>query len=262
MSLKVVCRMADQYCLLVDRLTVVPDGVRIIDNVSVTFRAGTVTVVVGPNGAGKTTLFNAICGFAQPSTGEVRLGTNRLTGRAPYQIARLGVGRLFQTPRVFGTLSLLANTQVACLQGMAESWVASLVWPLIGAGRERAAHREAMRCLELVGLPHNLDCTAGELSFGHQKLLAFAGLIGSRAKCLLLDEPTAGLSADAANRLLESARSVARNGGTVVVIEHNRDAIAPFCDEMLLMEDGHIIARDVGSAAVTRARVVGTEMSR
>lgn len=252
--------MLEPSSMTVDQVSLDISGVRVVSNVSVVFPAGVVTGIIGPNGAGKTSLFNVISGLAPASHGEVRLGNLRLTGQPPFQIARLGVARLFQTPHFFATLTALANVQLACLRGESESWATSLLWPLVGSRAESVAREEATRHLSQLGLAKSGDMLASDLSFGQQKLLSFAGILGVRPRCLLLDEPTAGLSRDAADRVLGLSRSLAREGCAVVLIEHNRNAVSRFCDTVVEMERGRLVGSRVISAATPDSRA-GSECS-
>jgi neutral amino acid transport system ATP-binding protein len=217
-------------------------GVLAVDDVSATFEAGKVTALVGPNGAGKTTLFHLIAGALTPSSGEVLYRCRNLCGLSPWHIARLGVGRLFQDVRVFKRLSVLENVLVACREQRGEYPLGALVaWRRSRRDEER--HTEmALRWLRLVDLVDSRQVPAGALSYGQQKLLAIVRLVAMEANVLLLDEPAAGLHPMLIERLLGVVRGLAREGRTVVVIEHNMTVVLQVADWVYFMEEGQIVA--------------------
>ncbi|HET7823802.1 MAG TPA: ATP-binding cassette domain-containing protein, partial [Anaeromyxobacter sp.] len=134
-------------------------GLTALDRVSFTAEAGRITAVIGPNGAGKTTLFNCISGLDRPDAGEVALGGSGLTGRAPHEVAALGVARTFQTLQVFGTMSVLENVRTAAEHARGRR----------SAGADAPAR--ARRCLDAAGLAGLADRPARALSFGEQRRL-------------------------------------------------------------------------------------------
>jgi len=215
-------------------------GVRALDDVSVVFESGRVTCLVGPNGAGKTTLFNVVTGFLAVDAGEVLLAGRQLGGLAPHEVARLGVGRLFQDVRVFSKMSLLDNVAVAGKHSGGETVLAGILWPLVGGGFERTNLERSKQYLELVGLSDCVEKWAEHLSYGQQKLLAIARLLNSGADCVLLDEPTAGVHPLMVARLTKVIRTLAELGKTVVVIEHNLRWVEEIGEWAHFMVDGRI----------------------
>ncbi|MFZ5926305.1 MAG: ABC transporter ATP-binding protein [Acidobacteriota bacterium] len=218
------------------------DGVRAVEEVSVEFEAGKITALIGPNGAGKTTLFHLMGGSLVPDGGEVLLRGSRISGRPSWEIARLGVGRLFQDVRVFGRLTVLENVLVGFQRQLGESfWTAVLVRPAV-VRQERELRAEARRLLEFVGLGGMELAPAQTLSYGQQKLLALARLLAQGADVLLLDEPTAGVSPAMVQPLLALLRELARQGNTVVLIEHNMSVVLDIADWVYFMDEGEIVA--------------------
>jgi ABC-type branched-subunit amino acid transport system ATPase component len=172
--------------------------------------------IMGPNGAGKTTLLDVIGGLQPPTSGEVRLGNRRLTGLPPERVARLGVGRTFQSPRLFTRLTVEANVRA-------------------GRGLSPASW------LDLVGLLPRRGDLAGALTPGEARRLELARALAGQPRVLLVDEPCAGLhpgETDAMAALL--ARAVAP-GQTLILVEHKLGVIGRLCDRVAVLHLGEKI---------------------
>lgn len=215
-------------------------GVCAVDDVDVTFEAGKVTALVGPNGAGKTTLFHLITNVIQPDAGEVRYRGETLTGIRPWDVARRGIGRLFQDVRVFKRLTVLENILVAFRE--VESPLVALFNRAGIIKRGKALEFQAIAWLELVDLLAYRDELAEALSYGQQKLLAIARLLAAGADVLLLDEPSAGINPILLKRLSEVIKNLASEGKTIVVIEHNMNVVLEIAQWTYFMDDGQVTA--------------------
>lgn len=216
----------------------------ILDGVSAEIQRRTVTAFIGPNGAGKTTLFHTISGDLVPDAGRVELAGQNVTGMPPWRIARLGLGKQFQDVRVFRNLSCEDNLLLALHNHANQPSWSSLLG--LGGHAKRLAQlrEEALRCLGRVGLAEQAQQMAGALSFGNQKLLAFARLLAGRFTLLLLDEPAAGVSAATLERLIDIIRrAVAEDSVTVALIEHNMHFVAQLADETYVLKEGAIFDR-------------------
>lgn len=224
-------------------------GVAALDEVSLEFPFGQVTAVIGPNGAGKTTLFNTIAGFIRPDSGSVRLVEGNgasgspieLTGCRPHEIARHGVGVLFQDIRVFSHLSALENVAVGAPRQTGENPFVALFRPGTVAREDQANLTAARAHLEFVGLADKAHLWAGNLSFGQQKLVALARLLAADARILLLDEPTSGIHADMIDTLLGLIERLANEQGkAVIMVEHNLNVVRRVGDWVYLMARGRV----------------------
>lgn len=229
--------------LALDQVTKSFDGVCALNCVNAVFDPGSVICIIGPNGAGKTTLFAVASGFVRPDHGEVTYAGRPITRLSPHRIARLGLGRLFQDLRLFRHLSVLENVAVANQELRGEHPLASLLWPLIGGHHERKNLLCARRHLEVAGLTDCADQPAEYLSYGQQKLLAITRLLNSNMQCMLLDEPTVGLSPAMVSRVISVIRALAEEGRTIVVVEHDLAVVRELADCVYVMEDGVIRAR-------------------
>jgi len=233
-------------------------GVVALDDVTLDFPAGSVTAIIGPNGAGKTTLFNVIAGFLKPDSGSVffmpdndeigaaatsaesRSGIS-LLGLSPDEIARCGVGVLFQDIRVFEKLSALENVAVGAKTQPGENPLNCFFRPRLVASREKEVMEKAWYYLEYVGLIGKAHLLAEQLSYGQQKLVAIARLMAGDAKVLLLDEPTSGVHPDMIEKLLVLIQQLADNDGRVmIIIEHNLNVVKRLGDWVYLMAGGRI----------------------
>lgn len=242
-------------------LTKVFGGVHAVEDVSAPFEAGRITALVGPNGAGKTTLFHLIGGAIQPDSGRVLYDGQRLDGLAPWEISKLGIGRLFQDVRIFQRLSVLENVLVAFEGQMGEKPLAPVLRRWRVARQEASLKEEALRLLELVDLEEHWRNSAEALSYGQQKLLAIARLLAAGADSLLLDEPTAGVNPVLIDRLLGIIRKIAESGRTIAIIEHNMNVVLDIADWVYFMNEGQIVAfgtpREVLEDPEVRATYLG-----
>lgn len=203
--------------------------------VSFTVREGEVFSVIGPNGAGKSTLFDCITGFQRPDAGAVRLRDASLTGAPAHRVALLGMVRAFQLVRVFSDLTVWEHMLVAQPHRNESVW----------AALRRSAPRvegQGQALLQFVGLLDSRGILADELSYGQQKLLAFAMALMSGAEVILLDEPTAGVSPQMTQQLIGHIREMNRQGRTFVIIEHNMAVVDALAHRVYFMADGHILA--------------------
>ena len=210
--------------------------------------------LIGPNGAGKSTLFNVIAGALRPDAGSVWLDGDEVTGRSVHRRARAGLGRSFQTTRVFARLSVFENLRCALWCGAVAARAGS--WPLACSKwalwwrHSRDIDEAAWRVLADLGLEQEASTPAGELEYGAQRRLDLGIALASGARTLLLDEPTAGMNREEAGRTIEWLRLVSA-GKTLVVIEHDIDAVFSLADRVSVLVQGRIIA--TGSPAEIRA---------
>lgn len=196
-------------------------GLLAVNNLSLAIRAGRIHSLIGPNGAGKSTLFNLISGVMTPTSGSVLFEGRSITGLPPHRIARLGIARSFQTPRVFGALTVRENVILA----------AERIGPN-GSGCDEALKR--------VWLQDRAHLRADALSHGERKRLELAQAMSCQPKLLLLDEPTAGMNAGETRDVAELVRSLAEER-TVVIIEHDIDFVRQLAEHVTVLDRGAIL---------------------
>lgn len=222
-------------------LSVEFDGFKAVSNVDLTLFQGDLRFLIGPNGAGKTTMIDAITGLV-PATGSVQKSGVELLGKKVHQIARLGVGRTFQTASVFEELSVLQNLDIAAGAGRS-------VWTMLRR-RPAAVSESIEQALETIGLTKLRDKPAGTLAHGQKQWLEIGMLLVQDASVLLLDEPVAGMSQEERE---ETGNLLRRIGGerTVVVVEHDMDFMRNFATSVTVLARGSVLAE--GSVAEVQA---------
>lgn len=214
----------------------------VVDGVTFDVAQGSVTALIGPNGAGKTSLFNAISGFVHASRGRIELKGKNILGRRPPVVWKHGVGRTFQSAQVFGSLTVEQN--LCGGYGLSSPWLAGLEFlAMPGARRSRAgAERRAAELADRLGLTDVLDTQAAVLPVGTQKLVDLGRALASEPKLLLADEPAAGLSQEERSRMAQILGDVARDGGSVLLVEHDMRFVAQLADLVHVLHLGRIIA--------------------
>ncbi|ASW54844.1 urea ABC transporter ATP-binding protein UrtD [Plantactinospora sp. KBS50] len=226
--------------LCIRDLRVVFEGFVALSGVDLDVRAGDIRFLIGPNGAGKTTLVDAVTGLVRAG-GSVRFDDTELLGRPVHRIARLGVGRTFQTSTVFEQLSVLQNLDIAAGAGRR---ALSLL------RRRRDVPPPVAQALETIGLAGLRDRPAGVLSHGQKQWLEIGMLLVQDVRLLLLDEPVAGMSQDERDRTGELLGVVARDR-TVLVIEHDMDFLRRYAHTVTVMHEGKVLSE--GTVAQVQA---------
>jgi len=212
-------------------LRVVFDGFVAVDGVDLDVPRGDVRFLIGPNGAGKTTIVDAVTGLAK-ATGSVRFGEQQLLGRKVHEIARLGIGRSFQTSTVFEELTVLQNLDIAAGAGRS---------PLSMLRRRSLVPPEVEEAMDTVGLTGLRDRPAGELAHGQKQWLEIGMLLVQNARVLLLDEPVAGMSSDERTQTGELLRRIGAER-TVVVVEHDMDFMRSFANSVTVLHAGKVLS--------------------
>jgi urea transport system ATP-binding protein len=212
-------------------ITVSFDGFVAVDSVDLTLLQGQVHFLIGPNGAGKTTLVDALTGLV-PATGVARYGDHNLLDMKSHRIARLGVGRTFQTATVFEELTVVQNLDIA--GGIHRPW-----WNLLGV--RRGIPERVAAVMETVGLTELADRPASVLAHGQKQWLEIGMLLVQDADVMLLDEPVAGMSAEERDGTGELLHRIGKER-TIVVIEHDMDFVRSYADVVTVLHGGKVLA--------------------
>lgn len=212
-------------------------GVHAVEDVSFAVPAGHMLALIGPNGAGKSTCFNLVNGQLRADRGSVHLDGVDITGKAPRDIWRAGVGRTFQIPATFRSMRVRENLQVVLASRERRSFA---LWrPLHARYRD-----EAMALLEQVGMQAQAERTCGVLAYGDVKRVELALALAGRPRVLLMDEPTAGMAADERHALMGLTRELStRHGLAVLFTEHSLDVVFAHADRIVVMARGRVIAQ-------------------
>jgi len=225
-------------------------GLRAVDRVDFSLMQGEIRALIGPNGAGKTTFVGLVCGRLAPSAGTIVFDGADITSLPAHRRVRLGIAYTFQITSVFSNLSIFDNVALAVQRTLADGRA---------QGRLRASVTEA---LERVGLADRASLPAGQLAYGHQRLLEVAMGLALKPRLMVLDEPTQGLGDGEIEAFIALVREIAAEA-TVLLIEHNMDVVMQLADRITVLEAGRVLAEGTPDAiradeAVQRAYLGGS----
>lgn len=230
--------------LSLDRVSRNFGGVQAVSEVSLAIAEGEIFGLIGPNGAGKTTLVNLITGYLPPSQGEIRLGDREIGGARAHTVAGLGIGRTFQTIRLYRELTAEQNVLIG-MHPRRRVDVLQQLLPIPALLRDqRAAREEAHTLLARVGLDPATFARrrAATLSYGDQRRLEVARALALHPRLLILDEPAAGMNPSEKMRVRELIETLNREGLTILVIEHDVRLVMGVCDRVAVLNFGRKIA--------------------
>ncbi|MCC5860016.1 MAG: ABC transporter ATP-binding protein [Ectothiorhodospiraceae bacterium] len=230
----------------------------IIRGVDLDIREGERHVIIGPNGAGKSTLFNLISGRMEVSAGEIRLFGKPIHNMSPHKVNRMGLSRSFQVTNLFQNMTTMQNLRCALLWGMGHKYA---FWKLVNKQKEVTERAEQL--MEQLNLTHRRNVPAGLLTYAEQRALEIGTTLGSGARVLLLDEPTAGMSRSESDEVVELIRQVTKDC-TLVMVEHDLGVVFNLADRISVLVYGEIIATDapenVRSNKAVQEAYLGTEV--
>ena len=217
-------------------------GVVAVSDVHLVLKQGQLKAVIGPNGAGKTTLFNVLTGVFRPDGGAIRVRGRPLPEGRPHRVARCGIARTFQTPRLFSSMSVLENVLV----GHHNVLRASLLNGMLPLARTRKEEHEALESayelLAMVGLQHVAEAGVDTLAFGQRRLLEIARALATQPAVLLIDEPAAGLNETEKRFLGDLLLRLRASGLTLLLVEHDMGLVMRLADELVVLDRGRKIA--------------------
>jgi branched-chain amino acid transport system ATP-binding protein len=232
-----------QALLSVRGVSVKFGGVTVLDGIDLDVKQGEIRGLIGPNGAGKTTMLNVISGIHAPQSGDVRLAGVSIVGRKPSAIARLGLGRTFQTSQLFRGMTVMENLMTGLHHRTRAGLIAASLNLRSYREEEEATEEAAREALEFIGMSAFADRPGSALSFGQQRIVEIARTLIGEPKVVLLDEPAVGLSL---NRLTEFDALLRRirdeKGVTLILIEHVIRLVMDVCDQVTVLSSGRRIA--------------------
>jgi branched-chain amino acid transport system permease protein len=231
-------------------------GVRAVSGVSLTVRRGTITGLIGPNGAGKSTLLAVLAGTDRASAGTVVYQGEDVTRLPAYRRARLGLVRTFQLASEFKRLTVMENLLSAAPGNRGETMRGALYGRRYWKNNEDMAVGRATDVLRLFGLEALANSYAGDLSGGQRRLVEIMRALMTQPQLLLLDEPMAGVHPELAHRIGELLVALCRDGLTVLMVEHELAIMDEFCDPVIVMADGAVLAQGTMTQLRDRAEVV------
>lgn len=221
----------------------------IIRGADLAVRPGERVAIIGPNGAGKSTLFNLISGRFEPTSGEILLNGQRINGKKPFEINRLGLSRSFQITNIFPKLSVFENLRCAVLWSLGYKYTFFKFLADLEDANERA---EAL--MEMIRLEKKRDVLGMNLTYAEQRALEIGITIAGGANVVLLDEPTAGMSKSETRRFIDLIREVTV-GKTLLTVEHDMGVVFGLADKIAVVVYGEVIAFDTPEAVRANARV-------
>lgn len=240
--------MMSPVVLEVEGLTVSFDGFKAIDDLSMYVERNEIRAVIGPNGAGKTTLLDLISGRTQPSSGTVRFKSKELLGLAEHEIVRSGIGRKFQTPSVYESLTVFENLELSYPSG--RGWLGAWLFR-----RTAGIVAKIQEISEHIFLQDQLQDLAGSLSHGQKQWLEIGCLLIQDPELMMLDEPVAGMSpaerektADLLNRLC--------SGRAVIVVEHDMEFVKQIAHRVTVLHQGKWLAEGTMTAVQNNPKVI------
>ncbi len=213
--------------LQVNTVTKTFGGLHAVFQVSFQMKTGEIIGLIGPNGAGKTTLFNVISGFYAPNKGHIHFNGHDISGKPPYKLATLGIGRTFQVVKPFAGLTVLENVVIASFAK----------YP-----KRRQAEQQAWKVLERTGLADRAHAQASSLTLAGRKRLEVSKALALEPTLLLLDEVVAGLNPTEADRTIELILSLRDQGITILIVEHIMRVIMNISDRVVVLNFGQKIA--------------------
>jgi branched-chain amino acid transport system ATP-binding protein len=222
--------------LSISRISKSYGGVRAVDDVSFEVDRGQIVALIGPNGAGKSTCFNILNGQVQPNAGSVLFNGVEIVGLKPRRIWKLGVGRTFQVPETYGSMTVRENVQMVLLSkhhALLDPWRAA----------SRVFCDEAMALLERIGMASQADRAANVLAYGDVKRLELAMALANDPVLVLMDEPTAGMAPEERHALMALTTDLVRERDLAVLFtEHSMDVVFSYAHHILVLSRGRIIA--------------------
>ena len=244
--------------LKVSNLTKDFSGICAVNQVNFELSSGSITAVIGPNGAGKTTLYHLLSGNLAPTSGSVRLEGKELIGLTPDRIVRVGIGRSFQITSVFPDLSVEQNVRVAVISRQRKQFD---FWRILK--RDRSVDRAVREILTLVRIEPLAKSPVSLLSHGDRSLVEIAIVLALKPRLILLDEPTAGMSREEAQRIVQLIKHLQQSTDcTFLITEHDLDVVFNLAESIIVMHQGKIIAQgncqEISNSSEVRRVYLGT----
>lgn len=246
--------------LEVNHLTKDFGGLRAINDLSLYVPEHEILGIIGPNGAGKSTLFNLLSGFLPLTGGTILFQGKIINGLQNHRIARMGIGRTFQTTRIFSNETVLNNIWVGLIPRTKHG-----VWNALFRRRKRDEKRLLERCkevLRLVDLEERAERIAGELDQEAQKRLSIGIALATNPKLLLLDEPTGGINTDEINHLMDIIRRIWESGITICLIEHKLKMVMELCERIVVLNYGKKIAEGTPREITTNPEAISAYLGK
>jgi branched-chain amino acid transport system ATP-binding protein len=259
MALEEEAMKTDPRDLVLDleNVTLAFGGLVAVDDFSLAIRRGELVGLIGPNGAGKTTVFNLISGIYQPQSGCIRVNDRSTEGLKPHQIVSMGLVRTFQNIRLFKTLTVEDNIQVAFHHRVIYGPWDSLFQTAAYRRGEEILASQTEKLLQVLELEDRRGAAAGALAYGDRKKLEIARAVATGSQIVLLDEPAAGMNPQESQWLMGAIRRIREEFNlTVLLIEHDMKVVMGLCNRVVVMDHGVKIAEGTPAEVQNDPRVM------
>tara|TARA_B100000085_G_scaffold75954_1_gene68225 strand:- start:883 stop:1653 length:771 start_codon:yes stop_codon:yes gene_type:complete len=231
-------------------------GIKAVDVESLNLNRNELTSIIGPNGAGKTTFFDLISGFQDSDEGKVYLNNKNITKSQPYAIARLGMIRTFQLTKVFDRMTVLENMMFSASTVNNDSFLKSLAKLPSQKTTEKKIRDKSFEIMKELNIDHMANSYAREMSGGQKKLLELGRSIINNPSILLLDEPLAGVNPKLAEEILQIILNLAGKGISILMVEHNIEAVMKISERVIVLAEGKVIADSTPENIRTDEKVI------
>ncbi len=231
-------------------------GIKAVDVESLNLNRNELTSIIGPNGAGKTTFFDLISGFQDSDDGKVYLNNKNITKSQPYAIARLGMIRTFQLTKVFDRMTVLENMMFSASTVNNDSFLKSLAKLPSQKTTEKKIRDKSFEIMKELNIDHMANSYAREMSGGQKKLLELGRSIINNPSVLLLDEPLAGVNPKLAEEILQIIVNLAEKGISILMVEHNIEAVMKVSERVIVLAEGKVIADSTPENIRTDEKVI------
>ena len=231
-------------------------GLKAVDVQDLSFKEGELTSIIGPNGAGKTTFFDLISGFQNADSGSIFLKDKNISNAQPYKIARMGMVRTFQLTKVFDRMTVMENLLFSGSNIKNDSFLRSFIKLNSQKLYENSLREKANEIMNDLNIGHMANSYARELSGGQKKLLELARSIINEPEILLLDEPLAGVNPKLAEDILSLITKLSDSGITIVMVEHNIEAVMKISERIVVLAEGSLIADGIPNEIRTDNNVI------
>ncbi len=245
------------YLLEIESLSKDFKGLRAVNNYYLKLRQGEILGVIGPNGAGKSTVFNLITGYIPPTRGKIRFLGQDITRLAPDAIARLGIGRTFQSVRLFSSMTLMDNVRTAQQLHDKDNFFTTLASLPSFQQREERLVRKSLELMALFDLEDRAYLPSSSLPYGDQRKLEVVRALALSPRLLLLDEPVAGMSLQESTEVLKLIRRIRDEYHlTIVIVEHNMPIVMQLCERIQVLNNGEVIAEGTPAEVRSNPQVI------
>ena len=231
-------------------------GLKAVDIQELSFKEGELTSIIGPNGAGKTTFFDLISGFQDADSGSIFLKDKDISNAQPYKIARMGMVRTFQLTKVFDRMTVMENLLFSGSNIKNDSFLRSFIKLNSQKLYESNLREKANEIMNDLNIGHMSNSYARELSGGQKKLLELARSIINEPEILLLDEPLAGVNPKLAEDILSLITKLSDSGITIIMVEHNIEAVMKISERIVVLAEGSLIADGIPNEIRTNSNVI------